>query len=137
VLPPRIKCASFSYLAFFVSEASLRGHLDTEGDEQTGSQSYIPPDPKDDKALHIALDLTRGMQKNSACLDLQALPCPYTGTAMALIVGNRVTDLLLRPDLDWDRAELAALPNVWRSLSSILQRSSVRRGSIYTRPQGV
>jgi hypothetical protein len=41
-----------------------------------GSQSYIPPDPKDDKALHTALDLIRGIQKNSACLDLQALPCP-------------------------------------------------------------
>jgi carboxyl-terminal processing protease len=57
-------------------EASLRGHLKAEGDEQTGSQSYIPPDPKDDKALHTALDLIRGTQKNSACLDLQALPCP-------------------------------------------------------------
>jgi hypothetical protein len=42
------------------------GHLKTEGDEQTGSQSYIPPDPKDDKALHTALDLIRGIQKNSA-----------------------------------------------------------------------
>jgi carboxyl-terminal processing protease len=57
-------------------EASLRGHLKAEGDEQTGSQSYIPPDPKDDKALHTALDLIRGIQKNSTCLDLQALPCP-------------------------------------------------------------
>ena len=47
-------------------EASLRGHLKAEGDEQTGSQSYIPPDPKDDKALHTALDLIRGFQKNSA-----------------------------------------------------------------------
>jgi carboxyl-terminal processing protease len=47
-------------------EASLRGHLKTEGDEQTGSQSYIPPDPNDDKALHTALDLIRGIQKNSA-----------------------------------------------------------------------
>jgi carboxyl-terminal processing protease len=57
-------------------EASLRGHLKAQGDEQTGSQSYIPPDPKDDKALHAALDLMRGIQKNSTCLDLQALPCP-------------------------------------------------------------
>src|SRR5476649_1338671 len=32
-------------------EASLRGHLKAEGDEQTGSQSFVPPDPKDDKAL--------------------------------------------------------------------------------------
>jgi len=47
-------------------EASLRGHLKAQGDEQTGSQSYIPPDPKDDKALHTALGLIRGIQKNSA-----------------------------------------------------------------------
>jgi carboxyl-terminal processing protease len=47
-------------------EASLRGHLKAESGEQTGSQSYIPPDPKDDKALHTALDLIRGIQKNSA-----------------------------------------------------------------------
>src|SRR3989440_6052197 len=47
-------------------EASLRGHLKAEGDEQTGSQSYIPPDPNDDKALHTALDLIRGILKNSA-----------------------------------------------------------------------
>jgi carboxyl-terminal processing protease len=47
-------------------EASLRGHLKAEGDEQTGSQSYIPPDPNDDKALHTALDLIRDILKNSA-----------------------------------------------------------------------
>ena len=32
-------------------EASMRGHLSAEGAEQTGSQSYVPPDEKDDKAL--------------------------------------------------------------------------------------
>src|SRR5881275_3276965 len=47
-------------------EASLRGHLKAEGDEQTGSQSYIPPAPKDVKALHTALDLIRDILKNSA-----------------------------------------------------------------------
>jgi carboxyl-terminal processing protease len=47
-------------------EASLRGHLKAEGEEQTGSQSYIPPDPKDDRALLLALDLIRGIQTNSA-----------------------------------------------------------------------
>jgi carboxyl-terminal processing protease len=47
-------------------EASLRGHLKAEGAEQTGSQSYIPPDPKDDKALHMALDLIRGVAHNPA-----------------------------------------------------------------------
>ena len=49
-----------------LGEASLRGHLRAEGDEQTGSQFYVPLDPKDDKALHTALDLIRGVQKNSA-----------------------------------------------------------------------
>jgi carboxyl-terminal processing protease len=48
------------------SEASLRGHLSAEGQEQTGSQSYVPPDEKDDKALHMALDLMRGTQVNPA-----------------------------------------------------------------------
>ena len=42
-------------------EASLRGHLKAEGDEATGSQSYVPPDPKNDKALNKALDLIRGI----------------------------------------------------------------------------
>src|SRR5665648_206076 len=42
-------------------EASLRGHLKgDEGKEQTGSQSYIPPDAKDDKALIMANELLRG-----------------------------------------------------------------------------
>jgi carboxyl-terminal processing protease len=48
------------------SEASLRGHLSAEGREQTGSQSYVPPDAKDDKALHLAVDLIRGTQLNPA-----------------------------------------------------------------------
>jgi carboxyl-terminal processing protease len=48
------------------SEATLRGHLTAEGPEQTGSQSYVPPDPKNDKALHMALDLIRGTQTNPA-----------------------------------------------------------------------
>jgi carboxyl-terminal processing protease len=47
-------------------EASLRGHLKAEGDEQTGSQSYVPPDPKNDKALIMASELIRGIQKNAA-----------------------------------------------------------------------
>ena len=47
-------------------ESSLRGHLKAEGDEATGSQSYVPPDPKDDKALKMSLDLIRGVTTNSA-----------------------------------------------------------------------
>jgi carboxyl-terminal processing protease len=48
------------------SEATLRGHLSAEGQEQTGSQSYVPQDAKNDKALHFALDLIRGVQSNPA-----------------------------------------------------------------------
>jgi carboxyl-terminal processing protease len=45
-------------------EASLRGHLKAEGAEQTGSQSYVPPDESDDKALKMGLDLLRGTAAN-------------------------------------------------------------------------
>jgi carboxyl-terminal processing protease len=48
------------------SEAALPGHLKAEGTEQTGSQSYVPPDPKDDKALQTALALLRGTLTNPA-----------------------------------------------------------------------
>jgi carboxyl-terminal processing protease len=47
-------------------ESSLRGHLKAEGDEQTGSQSYVPPDAKNDQALVTALDLIRGTKTNAA-----------------------------------------------------------------------
>ena len=39
-------------------EASLRGHLKAEGAEEGGSQSYVPPDEKDDRGpLKRALNL--------------------------------------------------------------------------------
>jgi carboxyl-terminal processing protease len=48
-------------------EASLRGHLQGDaGKEQTGSQAYIPPDPKNDKALILAEELLRGTKTNPA-----------------------------------------------------------------------
>ena len=47
-------------------ESSLRGHLKADGEEQGGSQSYVPPEAKDDKALNLALDLMRGVQTNPA-----------------------------------------------------------------------
>ena len=47
-------------------EAALRGHLKAEGREETGSQSYVPPDPKDDKALNMAYELLRGTAVNAA-----------------------------------------------------------------------
>src|SRR5271169_3011530 len=58
-------------------EASLRGHLKAaEGKEQTGSQSYIPPDPKNDKALIMAEELLRGTQVNSAFPPNPKAPVP-------------------------------------------------------------
>ena len=47
-------------------EASLRGHLKGEGNEESGSQSYVPPDEKDDRALKEALDLLRGTITDAA-----------------------------------------------------------------------
>jgi carboxyl-terminal processing protease len=50
-----------------MGEASLRGHLQGDaGKEQTGSQAYIPPDPKNDKALILAEELLRGTKTNPA-----------------------------------------------------------------------
>jgi carboxyl-terminal processing protease len=57
-------------------EASLRGHLKATGKEETGSQSYIPPDPKNDKALHMADDLLRGTLVNSAFPPNPMAPIP-------------------------------------------------------------
>src|SRR5690349_13520383 len=47
-------------------ESSLRGHLKADGEEQSGSQSYVPPETKDDKALQMAFDLLRGIKTNAA-----------------------------------------------------------------------
>ena len=46
-------------------EASLKGHLKNGDDEKTGSQVYVPPDPKDDKQLIAAEDLLRGVNRAS------------------------------------------------------------------------
>jgi len=46
-------------------EASMRGHLSADGAEQTGSQSYVPPAEKDDKALNAAYNLLRGITVNA------------------------------------------------------------------------
>ena len=47
-------------------EASMRGHLSAEGAEQTGSQAYVPPDEKNDKALAAAYNTLRGVTVNAA-----------------------------------------------------------------------
>jgi carboxyl-terminal processing protease len=47
-------------------ESSLRGHLKAQGAEESGSQSYVPPDEKDDRALREALDLLHGTITDAA-----------------------------------------------------------------------
>jgi len=47
-------------------ESSLLGHLKGDGKEETGSQSYVPLDARNDKALNAALDLMRGIKSNPA-----------------------------------------------------------------------
>jgi carboxyl-terminal processing protease len=47
-------------------ESSLRNHLKNEGEEQAGSQSYVPPETKDDKALQMTFDLLRGSKSHAA-----------------------------------------------------------------------
>src|SRR6266566_6516754 len=46
-------------------EASIPGHLIAEGAEQAGSQAYVPPLEKDDKALGVAYHLLRGITVNA------------------------------------------------------------------------
>jgi carboxyl-terminal processing protease len=48
-----------------LGEALLSGHLHGQGVEQVASQSYIPPDPKDDKALAAAVDLLHTAQSRA------------------------------------------------------------------------
>ena len=54
------------HLMSSMSEATLPGHLKAQGAEQTGSQSFVPPDPKNDRALQTALALLRGTESNPA-----------------------------------------------------------------------
>src|SRR5246500_5209152 len=47
-------------------EASLKGHLKNGDEEKTGSQAYVPPDPKNDKQLIAAVDLLHGVKHAAA-----------------------------------------------------------------------
>ena len=47
-------------------EASLPNHIQAPAAEISGSQSYVPPDEKDDKAITLAVGLLRGTEHNSA-----------------------------------------------------------------------
>src|SRR4029077_12943200 len=57
-------------------EASMRGHLAADGAEQTGSQSYVPPSEKDDKALNAAFNQLRGVTVNANAPPAAKRPIP-------------------------------------------------------------
>jgi carboxyl-terminal processing protease len=57
-------------------EASMRGHLAADGAEQTGSQSYVPPSEKDDKALNAAFNQLRGVTVNANAPSAVKRPVP-------------------------------------------------------------
>jgi carboxyl-terminal processing protease len=57
-------------------EASMRGHLAAEGTEQTGSQAYVPPEEKNDKALNAAFNQLRGVTVNAGAPASPKLPIP-------------------------------------------------------------
>jgi carboxyl-terminal processing protease len=48
------------------SEAMLRNHLKGDGEEQTGSEAYVPSDSRDDKAMKMAVDLLHGAKSHPA-----------------------------------------------------------------------
>src|SRR5206468_3689762 len=71
-----INGGSASASEIVAGESSLLGHLKGDGQEETGSQSYVPLDPRNDKALNAALDLMRGIKINPAFP-----PTPVRGAA--------------------------------------------------------
>ncbi|MCG6205874.1 S41 family peptidase [Rhodopseudomonas sp. HC1] len=71
-------------------EASLRGHLKgQDGDEKTGSQSYVPPEAKDDKALKTAADLLHGIKATSTT---PAAPASGEKAAIDKPAGNKAAN---------------------------------------------
>jgi carboxyl-terminal processing protease len=60
-------------------EASLRGHLKSDGKdkEQSGSSAYVPKEPENDKQLQYALAFLRGSATEATATELQkAAPAP-------------------------------------------------------------
>jgi hypothetical protein len=67
-------------VALLQAAASTKTKLEElEGDEKTGSQSYVPPDAKDDKALKMAADLLHGIKSTAS-----TAPAPASGDKAAV-----------------------------------------------------
>ncbi len=60
-------------------EASLRGHLKNESQEEaSGSSSYVPKDPKEDTQLIYALNMLRGIKQGQTAAKINPLPSEKT-----------------------------------------------------------
>ena len=66
----------FKTRADLKGEASMKGHLAAESTEQSGSQSYVPPEDKNDKALTAAFNQLRGVTGNADAPAAQKRPIP-------------------------------------------------------------
>ncbi|MDX3806264.1 MAG: S41 family peptidase, partial [Bosea sp. (in: a-proteobacteria)] len=65
-------------------EAALKGHLKAgEGEEQSGSSSYVPNDPKKDTQLIAAIDLLHGVKKDAAAAKPAEAPAATPAPAPA------------------------------------------------------
>ena len=84
-----------------------------QGTEQSGSQSYVPPDEKNDKALQQAIDLLRGTTTNAAFPPNPKTPVPN------LRHRNSPIALLGRP---------MAAPNLFRRQNPARSPRDVRNG---------
>jgi carboxyl-terminal processing protease len=58
-----------------IGESELRGHLQGEGEEQSGSSAYVPSEKEDDRQLAFALNLLRGVE---VAADPEPKPEPTT-----------------------------------------------------------
>ncbi len=63
-----------------LGEASLKGHLKNGTEDKSGSQAYVPPDPKIDKQLIAAVDLLHGVKHAEAPTPTPS-PSPTTNQA--------------------------------------------------------
>ncbi|MBN9064591.1 MAG: peptidase S41 [Rhizobiales bacterium 65-9] len=64
-------------------ESSLRGHLtNSQGEEKSGSSSYVPPDASKDKQLIYAFDLLRGKIEKPIAPKAEVMTPPPAPTAV-------------------------------------------------------
>ncbi|CAM5762127.1 S41 family peptidase [Bosea minatitlanensis] len=65
-------------------EAALKGHLKAgEGEEQSGSSSYVPNDPKKDTQLLAAIDLLHGVKRDATAAAPKPAEAPAATPAPA------------------------------------------------------